>query len=107
VTRDNACRFGVNLGGTLPHLVLVGENGRIGSRKVLSDERQLRGGDFGGIRPAQIGRARLMGHYDMDEECPGPVVPRLWCVEVAKRLDHRGEVVRPLEGTDSNRRSLS
>src|SRR5262252_2156184 len=45
----------------------------------------------------EIGRLRLMRLYDMDQERPPPLVPRRWRFEVAERLDHRGEVIRPLD----------
>jgi N-methylhydantoinase A len=35
--------------------------------------------------------------YDMDQERPAPLVRRRWRFEVAERLDHRGEVIRPLD----------
>jgi hypothetical protein len=63
----------------LPILVLLGENGRIASRKILSPSGNCAEAIFGGIRrPAESGRARLMGLYDMDEECPcAPNAPTL------------------------------
>jgi N-methylhydantoinase A len=45
----------------------------------------------------EIGRLRLMRLYDMDQGRPAPLVRRRWRFEVAERLDHRGEVVRPLD----------
>jgi N-methylhydantoinase A len=45
----------------------------------------------------EIGRLRLMRLYDMDQERPAPLVRRRWRFEVAERLDHRGEVIRPLD----------
>src|SRR5262249_59459145 len=44
----------------------------------------------------EIGRLRLMRLYDMDQERPAPLVRRRWRFEVTERLDHRGEVIRPL-----------
>ena len=45
----------------------------------------------------EIGRLRLMRLYDMDQERPAPLVRRRWRFEVAERLDHRGEVIHPLD----------
>ena len=45
----------------------------------------------------EIGRLRLMRLYDMDQERPPPLVRRRWRFEVAERLDHRGEVIHPLD----------
>jgi len=45
----------------------------------------------------EIGRLRLMRLYDMDQELPAPLVRRRWRFEVAERLDHRGEVIHPLD----------
>ena len=45
----------------------------------------------------EIGRLRLMRLYDMDQERPAPLVRRRWRFEVAERLDHRGEVIQPLD----------
>jgi N-methylhydantoinase A len=45
----------------------------------------------------EIGRLRLSRLYDMDHRRPPPVVRRRWRLEVGERLDHRGEVVRPLD----------
>src|SRR5262252_1579635 len=45
----------------------------------------------------EIGRLRLMRLYDMDQERPAPLVRRRWRFEVAERVDHRGEVIRPLD----------
>ncbi|MBV8589769.1 MAG: hydantoinase/oxoprolinase family protein, partial [Acetobacteraceae bacterium] len=45
----------------------------------------------------EIGRLRLMRLYDMDQERPAPLVRRRWRFEVKERLDHRGEVICPLD----------
>src|SRR5215467_2629867 len=45
----------------------------------------------------EIGRLRLMRLYDMDQERPEPLVRRRWRFEVAERVDHRGEVICPLD----------
>jgi len=45
----------------------------------------------------EIGRLRLMRLYDMDQERPAPLVRRRWRFEVAERLNHHGEVIRPLD----------
>ena len=45
----------------------------------------------------EIGRLRLSRLYDMDHRRPPPLVRRRWRLEVGERLDHRGEVVRPLD----------
>src|SRR6202008_4279910 len=45
----------------------------------------------------EIGRLRLMRLYDMDQERPAPLVRRRWRFEVVERLDHRGEVIHPLD----------
>src|SRR5215813_8121701 len=45
----------------------------------------------------EIGRLRLMRLYDMDQERPAPLVRRRWRFEVAERLNHRGEVIHPLD----------
>jgi len=54
----------------------------------------------------EIGRLRLMRLYDMDQERPAPLVRRRWRFEVAERLDHRGEVIRPL-GLDSLKQAIA
>jgi N-methylhydantoinase A len=45
----------------------------------------------------EIGRIRLARLYDMDQQRPTPLVRRRWRFEVAERLDHRGNVVRPID----------
>ena len=45
----------------------------------------------------EIGRLRLMRLYDMDQARPPPLVRRRWRFEVAERLNHQGEVIRPLD----------
>jgi N-methylhydantoinase A len=142
MTRDHACRLGVDVGGTFTDLVLATEDGRIASRKVLSTSGNYAEAILGGIRDVlaeagiagdrveelihgttvatnaiierrgartglvttegfrdllEIGRLRLMRLYDMDQERPAPLVRRRWRFEVAERLDHRGEVIRPLD----------
>jgi N-methylhydantoinase A len=47
----------------------------------------------------EIGRLRLARLYDLDFERPAPLVPRRWRREVAERLNHRGEVVTPLDAS--------
>jgi len=54
----------------------------------------------------EIGRLRLMWLYDMDQERPAPLVRRRWRFEVAERLDHRGEVMRPID-RDSLERAIA
>src|ERR1700746_933107 len=51
----------------------------------------------------EIGRLRLMRLYDMDQERPAPLVRRRWRFEVAERLNHRGEVIRPLDRDTAER----
>ena len=142
MTRDHACRLGVDVGGTFTDLVLATEDGRITCRKVLSTSGNYAEAILGGIRDVlaeagiagdrveelihgttvatnaiierrgartglvttegfrdllEIGRLRLMRLYDMDQERPAPLVRRRWRFEVAERLDHRGEVIRPLD----------
>ena len=142
MTRDHACRLGVDVGGTFTDLVLATEDGRIASRKVLSTSGNYAEAILRGIRDVlaeasiagdrveelihgttvatnaiierrgartglvttegfrdllEIGRLRLMRLYDMDQERPAPLVRRRWRFEVAERLDHRGEVIRPLD----------
>src|SRR5215469_12991362 len=139
---DRACRLGVDVGGTFTDLVLVTEDGRVITRKVLSTSGDYAEAIFAGIddvlREAdiagpsveelihgttvatnaiierrgartglvttegfrdllKIGRLRLMRLYDMDQERSPPLVRRRWRFEVAERLDHRGEVVQPLD----------
>ena len=45
----------------------------------------------------EIGRIRLSRLYDMDSERPAPLVRRRWRFEVGERLDHRGNVIGPLD----------
>ncbi len=45
----------------------------------------------------EIRRLRMPRLYDLDFERPAPLVPRRWRVEVAERVNARGEIVRPLE----------
>ena len=142
MTRDHACRLGVDVGGTFTDLVLATEDGRIASRKVLSTSGNYAEAILRGIRDVlaeagiagdrveelihgttvatnaiierrgartglvttegfrdllEIGRLRLMRLYDMDQERPAPLVRRRRRFEVAERLDHRGEVIRPLD----------
>ena len=54
----------------------------------------------------EIGRLRLMRLYDMDQERPAPLVRRRWRFEVAERLNHRGEVIHPLD-RDSLERAIA
>src|SRR6516164_4694212 len=142
MTRDTACRLGVDVGGTFTDLVLVTQDGRVVTRKVLSTSSNYAEAIFAGIRDVleeagiagdsvkelihgttiatnaiierrgartglvttegfrdllEIGRLRLMRLYDMDQERPPPLVRRRWRFEVAERLDHRGEVIHPLD----------
>src|SRR5271169_4296985 len=142
MTRDTACRLGVDVGGTFTDLVLVTQDGHIATRKVLSTSGNYAEAIFTGIRDVlqeagiagnsvkelihgttvatnaiierrgartglvttegfrdllEIGRLRLMRLYDMDQERPAPLVRRRWRFEVAERLDHRGEVIHPLD----------
>ena len=139
---DLACRLGVDVGGTFTDLVLVTQDGRVVTHKVLSTSGNYAEAIFAGIAEVmqdagvaggnvkelihgttvatnaiierrgartglvttegfrdllEIGRLRLMRLYDMDQERPPPLVPRRWRFEVAERLDHRGEVIRPLD----------
>jgi len=45
----------------------------------------------------EIGRLRLARLYDLNFERPAPLVPRRWRREVHERMNHRGEVVTPLD----------
>src|SRR6187431_3274749 len=45
----------------------------------------------------EIGRLRLARLYDLDFERPRPLVPRRWRRPVVERMDHRGEVLVPLD----------
>jgi N-methylhydantoinase A len=45
----------------------------------------------------EIGRLRLSRLYDLDFERPTPLVPRRWRREIRERMNHRGEVVTPLD----------
>jgi N-methylhydantoinase A len=54
----------------------------------------------------EIGRLRLMRLYDMDQERPAPLVRRRWRFEVAERLNHRGEMIHPLD-RDSLERAIA
>ena len=45
----------------------------------------------------EIGRLRLSRLYDLDFERPAPLVPRRWRREIRERMNHRGEVVTPLD----------
>jgi N-methylhydantoinase A len=45
----------------------------------------------------EIGRLRLARLYDLDFERPAPLVPRAWRRDVVERLNHRGEVLTPLD----------
>lgn len=45
----------------------------------------------------EIGRIRLSRLYDMDQQRPVPLVRRRWRFEVEERLDHQGNVLRPLD----------
>src|SRR5215469_12378350 len=139
---DLACRLGVDVGGTFTDLVLVTQDGRVVTRKVLSTSSNYAEAIFAGIAEVmqdggvaggnveelihgttvatnaiierrgartglvttegfrdllEIGRLRLMRLYDMDQERPAPLVRRRWRFEVAERLDHRGEVIQPLD----------
>ena len=142
MSRDHACRIGVDVGGTFTDLVLVTEDGPVARQKVLSTSGNYAEAIFAGIRDVlqaagiardnvkelihgttvatnaiierrgartglvttegfrdllEIGRLRLMRLYDMDQERPAPLVRRRWRFEVAERLDHRGQVIHPLD----------
>ena len=45
----------------------------------------------------EIGRIRLSRLYDMDQQRPVPLVRRRWRFEVEERLDHQGNVLRPID----------
>jgi len=45
----------------------------------------------------EIGRLRLSRLYDLDFERPAPLVPRRRRREIRERMNHRGEVVTPLD----------
>ena len=45
----------------------------------------------------EIGRIRLSRLYDMDQQRPVPLVRRRWRFEVDERLDHKGNVLRPID----------
>ena len=148
---DPACRLGVDVGGTFTDLVLVVQDERLVTRKVLSTSSNYAEAIFAGITDVlqeagiagcnvrelihgttvatnaiierrgartglvttegfrdllEIGRLRLMRLYDMDQERPAPLVRRRWRFEVAERLDHRGEVIQPLD-RDSLERAIA
>ena len=50
MTRDTACRLGVDVGGTFTDLVLVTQDGRVVTRKVLSTSSNYAEAIFAGIR---------------------------------------------------------
>ena len=45
----------------------------------------------------EIGRLRLSRLYDLGFERPAPLVPRRWRRDIRERMNHRGEVVTPLD----------
>jgi N-methylhydantoinase A len=45
----------------------------------------------------EIGRLRLARLYDLDFERPAPLVPRAWRREVVERMNHRGDILTPLD----------
>ncbi|HEV8309632.1 MAG TPA: hydantoinase/oxoprolinase family protein, partial [Methylomirabilota bacterium] len=45
----------------------------------------------------EIRRLRMPRLYDMDFERPAPLVRRRWRREVGERMNHRGEIVQPLD----------
>jgi N-methylhydantoinase A len=45
----------------------------------------------------EIGRLRLARLYDMSFERPTPLVRRRWRCEVRERMNHRGEILTPLD----------
>jgi len=84
------------LGGNLKELI----HGTTVATNAIIERRGARTGlvTTEGFRDLlEIGRLRLMRLYDMDQERPAPLVRRRWRFEVAERLTHRGEVVRPLD----------
>jgi N-methylhydantoinase A len=142
MSREFACRLGIDVGGTFTDLVLLTGDGRLVTRKILSTSGNYADAIFAGIADVlqqagivggnikelihgttvatnaiierrgartglvttegfrdllEIGRLRLMRLYDMDQERPAPLVRRRWRFEVAERLDHRGEVIQPLD----------
>ncbi len=44
-----------------------------------------------------IGRQNRPELYALQLQLPPPLIPRRWCYEVPKRLDHDGEVRKPLD----------
>jgi len=50
MTGDQACRLGVDVGGTFTDLVLVTQDGRIATHKVLSTSGNYAEAIFAGIR---------------------------------------------------------
>lgn len=48
----------------------------------------------------ELARGRRPSLYDLQFDRPRPLVRRAWRFEVAERLDHRGEVVVPLDEDD-------
>jgi N-methylhydantoinase A len=60
MTGDAACRLGVDVGGTFTDLVLVTQDGRIASRKVLSTSGNYAEAIFAGIRDV-LGEAGVAG----------------------------------------------
>jgi N-methylhydantoinase A len=58
----------------------------------------------GGFRDLlEIGRIRLSRLYDMDQQRPVPLVRRRWRFEVEERLDHQGNVLRPIDDRSIDR----
>ncbi|MBS0219656.1 MAG: hydantoinase/oxoprolinase family protein [Proteobacteria bacterium] len=51
----------------------------------------------------EIGRIRLSRLYDMDQQRPVPLVRRRWRFEVEERLDHQGNVLRPINSHSLDR----
>ena len=44
-----------------------------------------------------IGRQNRPDLYELQPRLPAPLIPRRWCYGVPERLDHKGEVLRPLD----------
>ena len=143
-----AFRIGVDIGGTFTDIVLLGEGGRVHTRKVSSSaedyaraiaealasvftELGIDGGSIAEVRHGttvasnailerkgartglittkgfrdvlEIRNLRMPRLYDIAWTKPPPLVERHLRVVVDERMDHRGEVLRPLDPADAER----
>lgn len=77
----------------LTHASTVGTNAiieRKGARTALLTTQGFRD-------VLELGRYRVPRLYDLHWRRPEPLVPRRWRFEIPERLNHRGEVLRPLD----------